>query len=516
MFKQRKNVGREDAADSVKELMGRGEAASLEDKKFGRVFNRTDGSGGQNIGIIRANDDVDISELLDSVIAGLPAPAPKKSAKPGRDGKTSDGAGAPAAPLGSDQFDIQTRIQAAKTIQSDIGKSRAGLAQLWAQGSFLLSTLVNKQSDSCKLLSLRLQALEAMISWTILCDAATALVNKTRQAGGEQVASEWMQDIMNVTVSEFKERLSLKVVAAQADKTIKDGVPFDTIMTFAELEKEVDEKFSGVKSAQAVDKMKQMFTGRFQPLENLKNWMKSNIRDVTSEKRSQNKQPEEAKTLARASLAVNGLQPEPKNTGSKEEARGIFNVSLARGQAFAVTEGAASIQTSGRPWCVNDMDACKAMSQMSAVKVKVVVGAAAAKKSGQTNTTQFFAQEDLTVDNLSQMTSMLMKHGPEESLRVVYSEAEALPHVFAMGDKYEDSFTEPGQIGAARMILSGTFRHICVPFGQVLQFMRQSTETEKIKPSEVVKFSATVTQDFCQIMHEMNNNVLVLLLSKYK
>lgn len=509
--KTRKSVAREDAADLVREMMSSGEGQSFDDKKFGRVFNKNDGTGGQDLGMAVANDDVDLTELLDSVIGNMPMPVPKTRAKKDGDGKISDGAVAPAAPLGSDQFDIQTRFSAAKSIHSDIGKCRAALSQLWANGSFLISTMNSRESDSCKLLLLRLKTIEAMIPWPILTDAASALVNKTKEGGAEQVASEWMQDVSNVVVPESKERFSLKTVASEAESVIKDGVPFDKIMTFADFEREVDSKFGSVKSQQEVEKTKQVFTAKFVPLENLKQWMKNNIKDVTAEKKSQNKQPDDAKKLARASLAVNGLRPEANGIASESVARGIFNVSLVRGRAFPVTEGAASIQNSGHPWCVSDMEACKAMSQMSAVKVKVVVGATAATKTAKANTVQHFASEDLTNENLSQITSMLMKHGPEENLRVVHSEAEALPHIFALGAQYEDSFTEPGQIGAARMTLSGTFRHICVPFGQVYQFMQQSAGTEKIKPSEVVKFFAAVTQDFCQIIHEMNNNVLFLV-----
>ena len=193
-----------------------------------------------------------------------------------------------------------------------------------------------------------------------------------------------------------------------------------------------------------------------------------------------------------------------------------------RGQAFTIlTDGVASnAQNSGYPWCVSDLDTCKHLSQMSAVKVKVVMGASAAGKSGKANTTQQFADGDIGIDDLSQMTSTLMKHGPEDTLRVAHSSPEALPHVFAFGAQYEDTFIEPGQPGAARITLSGTFRHICVPFGQVVQFMRQSKirkEDEKIKPTEVVKFFASVTQDFCQIINGMNNNMLRLLFrSSYK
>ena len=173
-------------------------------------------------------------------------------------------------------------------------------------------------------------------------------------------------------------------------------------------------------------------------------------------------------------------------------------------QAFTIlTDGVASnAQNSGYPWCVSDLDTCKHLSQMSAVKVKVVMGASAAGKSGKANTTQQFADGDLGIEDLSQMTSTLMKHGPEDTLRFAHSFPEALPHVFAFGVQYEDTFIEPGQLGAARVTLSGTFRQICVPFGQVVQFMRQSTGTEKIKPTEVVKFFASVTQDFCQIINK--------------
>ena len=54
------------------------------------------------------------------------------------------------------------------------------------------------------------------------------------------------------------------------------------------------------------------------PLDNFKTWMKNKIKDVTAETRSQNKQPEDANKLARASLAFNGLRPEQQNAGSEQ------------------------------------------------------------------------------------------------------------------------------------------------------------------------------------------------------
>ena len=104
-----------------------------------------------------------------------------------------------------------------------------------------MSTMVTKQSesDSCKLLLLRLQTIEAMVPWSILSDAATALVNKaTSQGGIEQAASEWMQEVSIVTIEiESGIRLSLERVAKEANPAMKDGVPFDNIMTSTALEK---------------------------------------------------------------------------------------------------------------------------------------------------------------------------------------------------------------------------------------------------------------------------------------
>ena len=74
-----------------------------------------------------------------------------------------------------------------------------------------------------------------------------------------------------------------------------------------------------MKSQKEVDKMKQLFTAKFVPLEKFKTWLKNNIKDVTAEKRSQNKQPEDANKLARASLAFNGLRPEQQNAGSEHK-----------------------------------------------------------------------------------------------------------------------------------------------------------------------------------------------------
>ena len=107
-----------------------------------------------------------------------------------------------------------------------------------------------------------------MVLWSILSDAATALVNKaTSQGGIEQAASEWMQEVSIVTIEiESGIRLSLERVAKEANPAMKDGVPFDKIMILTALEKEVDTKFASVKSQKEVDNMKQLFTLKFVPL----------------------------------------------------------------------------------------------------------------------------------------------------------------------------------------------------------------------------------------------------------
>ena len=283
-FKQKKNVGRETAAEAVRETMSRGQAASFGDQQFGRVFNKNDGTGGQELSMIGVVDDCDLADLLDSVVQGLPMPEAKAKAKPKAKANALGESEVPAAPLGSEEFDIQSRIQAAKTIHVDIGKCRAALVQMWAQGAFLMSTMVTKQSesDSCKLLLLRLQTIEAMVPWSIFSDAATVLANKaTSQGGVEQVASEWMQEVSIVTIhSESGILLSLEKVAKEADAAMKDGVPFVKIMTFTAIGKEVDTKFASVKSQKEVDKMKQLFTAKFVPLDNFKIRMKNHIKDV--------------------------------------------------------------------------------------------------------------------------------------------------------------------------------------------------------------------------------------------
>ena len=114
------------------------------------------------IGVV---DDCDLADLLDSVVPGLPMPEAKAKAKPKAKANALGESEVPAALLGSEEFDIQSRIQAAKTIHVVIGKCRVALAQMWAQGAFLMSPMVRKQSesDSCKLLLLRLQTIEAMV-----------------------------------------------------------------------------------------------------------------------------------------------------------------------------------------------------------------------------------------------------------------------------------------------------------------------------------------------------------------
>ena len=265
-LKTKKNVGRDDARDMAKEMMEHGAPGSFEDKKFGRVFYRNDGTGGQELNMAGAGTDVDLDELLDSIIEGTPLPAAKAKAKAkALEQKASDEV--PLAP--EEEFDIQTRLREAKTINVDIGKMQAGFAQSWATGSFLLSSMPKKDnrsvSDSCQLLELRLRTLEGMITWATLSEAATALANKVSIQGPQpmQASTEWLQQVSIVPDElggKAGEKLSLEDVAKGAAATIKEGVPFHKMTTFALLEKEVSDHVGHVKSQKDVDKMKRHFT----------------------------------------------------------------------------------------------------------------------------------------------------------------------------------------------------------------------------------------------------------------
>ena len=499
--KTKKNVGRDDARDAIGEMMEHGAPGSLAGQKFGRVFHRSDGTGGQDLNMTGASADVDMDDLLDSIIDGTPLPAAKAKAKAKAvEQNASDGV--PLAP--EEEFDIQTRMRQAKIISNDIGKIQDGLAQSWAAGSFLLSSMPKKDdrsvSDSCRLLELRLRTLEGMINWTTLSAAATALANKVSIQGPQpmQASTEWLQHVSTVP-DELRgaagEKLSLEDVAKGAAATIKEGVPFHKLTTFAKFEEEVSDHVGHVKSQTQVDKMKRHFTGRFAPLESFKSWLRDNIRDVTSERKASLKQTEDTKGLARAALSFNSLRPEAHEVDSQPICQGIFNVDLAKGAAFTQLAAGANIEESGFPWCVTDVELCKHVSRIPALKCKVIIGTSHATKAPKANTSLPFAGEDIQVSDLAQLTSSLMQHGPAESCRCHVETEHAMPSVFAMGTQYEDTNLEPGQLGAARITLVGTYRHVAAPYAQVYEYMQQTTGTDKVKASGVVKFFSSVTQD---------------------
>ena len=235
---------------------------------------------------------------------------------------------------------------------------------------------------------------------------------------------------------------------------------------------------------------------KFLPLESFKKWLKDNIRDVTSERKASLKQTEDTKGLARAALSINSLRPDAQDADSEPICKGIFNVNLERGAAFTLLAAGAVIQDSGVPWCITDVEVCRYVSQLAFVKVKVIVGSTAAAKTPKANTSVPFAVEDLQVEDLAQLTSSLMKHGPAESCRCHVETEHAMPTVFAMGTQYEDTNLEPGQLGAARITLAGTYRHVAVPYAQVFEYLQQTAGTDKVhKASDVVKFFNAVTQD---------------------
>ena len=174
--------------------------------------------------------------------------------------------------------------------------------------------------------------------------------------------------------------VSLYNFLKQAGTTIKDGVPFDKIMALSALGREVDTMFGNVKSHKDLEKAKKHFTAKFVPLDSFKDWMKKNIRDVTSEKKALSKQVDDRKGFARVALAVNGMRPAVVDA-STDPCKGIFNVSLERGKSFTQLAEGESVQDCGFPCCIIDFDVCKLASTIPAVKVKVVVGAAAAGKA---------------------------------------------------------------------------------------------------------------------------------------
>ena len=115
------------------------------------------------------------------------------------------------------------------------------------------------------------------------------------------------------------------------------------------------------------------------------------------------------------------------------------------------------------------------------------MGAAAAGKASKANVSEFFeVSAEVKKEEIAQITESVMKHGPPINARCLIDIEQARPRVFGLGTQYQDTFVE--QIGAARMVLSGTFRHIAAPFGQVAEYMQQSGgKDNKVKPSEAGK-----------------------------
>ena len=306
-------------------------------------------------------------------------------------------------------FDISEKIKLRKDIDADVDKAFRSLAAEWGAATLftweygsklvVLTGATVAQDENLKLLELRKAAVTGLVPKAYLLDAI-------RSACSKVTASDAQKDLVNKPLFvEFSEQCKhvedvylqkIQDVAGTAPVAVKEGVEFAELYSLTDVNHRINTMTSGVASSEDVKRVQQEFQPFLDSLERLKEWLKTSLRSVRSDKaaqeRIQNKQAEEVQGKsgadAIAKLATSQKVPASRKSGGTEGGdrgvpTGFFQLDLKACVEIEKTQFDSIAQRPHEKWetpliftCKGSMDAVKDVAGHRAVIIKsVLVGA---------------------------------------------------------------------------------------------------------------------------------------------